>query len=216
MSVNASVIESLGRRLAERRAAAGLGREELAERAGVPLGFVAFLEEQTGESMREAIARLAGALGTTAEELLSEVAPPPSGRPHLEELSEEESLALLAPGGVGRLAFQGRYGLSVLPVNYRLSDGAVVFRTSTGGSTDEDLRTGVADVEYQVAFEVDEVDTAGHSGWSVLVQGSLHHVTAEEEQAAAATGVEPWAGGDRRQYLRIKPSRVTGRRIVLS
>ncbi|MEW9551307.1 helix-turn-helix domain-containing protein [Nonomuraea sp. NPDC050783] len=220
MSQKVTTIERLGRRIAERRDALGLTREQLAERAGVDAGYVACLEGQAGPPVREALARLAGALGTTVAELLGADAGGPSGagpasaHPELLVLDEKESLRLLEPGGVGRIAFEGRYGLTVLPVNYRLLDGAVVFRTATGGTTDEDLRTGVADVEYKVAFEVDRIEDLTRGGWSVLVQGSLHHVTAEDERGpAAATGVEPWVGGDRRQYLKIVPTRVTGRRI---
>ncbi|NUW44237.1 helix-turn-helix domain-containing protein [Nonomuraea rhodomycinica] len=213
-----SDLGSFGRRIAERRASLGLTRERLAEQAGVDEGYVRCLEEQSDPSARETADRLARALGTTVAELLDE-APVGAGEAapgaDLAELDEKECLRLIAPGGIGRIAFEGRYGLTVLPVNYRLSDGgAIVFRTTPGGATDADLRTGMRGVEYKVAFEVDRVHELTGGGWSVLVQGSLHHVTDEEEADAAATGVEPWAGGDRRQYLQIRPSRVTGRRIV--
>ena len=81
-------------------------------------------------------------------------------RPGLEPLDEAECLRLIAPGGIGRIAFTGRYGLTVLPVNYKLHDGAIVFRTSPDSPTDEDLRTGIAHAEYEVAFEIDEIDPA--------------------------------------------------------
>jgi hypothetical protein len=69
--------------------------------------------------------------------------------------------------------------------------------------------------EYKVAFEIDDFDTAARTGWSVLIQGSAHHVQSEAERASvAAAGVEPWPGGERELFLRIVPSRVTGRRII--
>ena len=37
-----------------------------------------------------------------------------------ESLDEAECLRLIEPGGIGRLAFAGRYDLTVLPVNYKL------------------------------------------------------------------------------------------------
>jgi nitroimidazol reductase NimA-like FMN-containing flavoprotein (pyridoxamine 5'-phosphate oxidase superfamily) len=76
----------------------------------------------------------------------------------LEELDEGECVRLIAPGGIGRLAFSGNWDLTVLPVNYKFYDGAVVFRTAQHGSTQEDLRTGIAHAEYRVAFEVDDFD----------------------------------------------------------
>lgn len=34
----------------------------------------------------------------------------------------------------------------------------IVFRTAQDTYTDEDLRTGIADAEYNVAFEIDQID----------------------------------------------------------
>jgi nitroimidazol reductase NimA-like FMN-containing flavoprotein (pyridoxamine 5'-phosphate oxidase superfamily) len=133
----------------------------------------------------------------------------------LEELDEAECLRLIAPGGIGRIAYSGRYGPTVLPVNYQLFDGTIVFRTTPSSATDEDLRTGIANAEYKVAFEIDDFDSAAREGWSVLVQGSAHHVDSEAERASVLqAGVESWAGGDRDLFLRVVPSRVTGRRVV--
>ena len=132
----------------------------------------------------------------------------------LEELDEAECLRLIAPGGIGRLVFAGRFDLTVLPVNYKLHNGAILFRTAQYGTTDEDLRTGIEHAEYRVAFEIDDFDVAAREGWSVLLQGPAHHLDSESERAeATAVGVVPWAGGDRDHFIRITPARVTGRRI---
>ena len=132
----------------------------------------------------------------------------------LEELDEAECLRLIASGGIGRIGFSGRYGPTVMPVNYQLYEGTIVFRTAQDSATDEDLRTGIANAEYKVAFEIDDFDSAARTGWSVLIQGSAHHVESEDERASVAgVGVEPWAGGDRELFLRITPMRITGRRV---
>ena len=60
----------------------------------------------------------------------------------------------------------------MLPVNYQWHDGAVVFRTTRHSALDEDLQTGIAGGDYEVAFEIDEIDVAGRQGWSVLLQGA--------------------------------------------
>jgi nitroimidazol reductase NimA-like FMN-containing flavoprotein (pyridoxamine 5'-phosphate oxidase superfamily) len=135
-------------------------------------------------------------------------------RPVLEDLDETECLRLITPGGIGRIAYTGRYGPTVFPVNYRLHAGTIVFRTAQDSPTDEDLRTGIAHAEYKVAFEIDEIDLAAREGWSVLVQGPLHHVESDSERAEVLqAGVETWPRGDRELFLRIVPSRITGRRI---
>lgn len=131
----------------------------------------------------------------------------------LEELGEEECLRLIAPGGIGRIAYLGRFGPAVLPVNFRVQGGAIVFRTAENGPLDEDLRTGIAGADYKVAFEIDDIDLAARRGWSVLVQGPAHHVTAAEQDEVRAAGVESWAPGDRELFVRIVPSRITGRRV---
>jgi nitroimidazol reductase NimA-like FMN-containing flavoprotein (pyridoxamine 5'-phosphate oxidase superfamily) len=131
----------------------------------------------------------------------------------IEELDEDECLTLISGGGIGRIAYTSRFGPAVLPVNYVWRDGAVMFRTAENSPLDEDLRTGIANADYRVAFEIDSIDPAARQGWSVLLQGPAHHVTGAEEDAARETGVEPWAPGDRELFVRIVPSRVTGRRV---
>jgi nitroimidazol reductase NimA-like FMN-containing flavoprotein (pyridoxamine 5'-phosphate oxidase superfamily) len=129
------------------------------------------------------------------------------------ELDEAESLQLIASGGIGRIAYQSRFGPAILPVNYRWHDGAIVFRTARHSALDEDLQTGIAGGDYKVAFEIDEIDTAGREGWSVLIQGPAHHVSETEREAAIKAGVEPWPAGDRELFVRIVPTHITGRRI---
>jgi hypothetical protein len=67
-------------------------------------------------------------------------------------------LRLISPGGIGRIAYSGRSGVTVLPVSYRLHQGAIVFRTAQDSPLEEDLRTGIADAEYKVGSEIDGFD----------------------------------------------------------
>jgi nitroimidazol reductase NimA-like FMN-containing flavoprotein (pyridoxamine 5'-phosphate oxidase superfamily) len=131
----------------------------------------------------------------------------------IEELDEDQCLKLISEGGIGRIAYVGRFGPAVLPVNYELLDKAVVFRTAANGPLDEDLRTGIEGADYKVAFEIDSIDLATRRGWSVLIQGPAHHLAGDERDAAGRVRVEPWAPGDREMMVRIIPSRITGRRV---
>ncbi|MEV8632119.1 pyridoxamine 5'-phosphate oxidase family protein [Streptosporangium sp. NPDC051023] len=209
----------LGRRVARRREELGLSRERLAALAGIDSGYLAYLEETAASPTVETIRRLAAALETGVEELLGGTVDLPPGRglrrthPRLEKLETDECLRLISPGGVGRVAFDEPGGPAILPVNYMMHEGALVFRASFGGTLDENLRTGVRGVEFKIAFEVDRIDDANREGWSVLVRGGAHHVTADERAAAVASGVVPWAGGDRDLYIKIVPVEITGRRI---
>jgi nitroimidazol reductase NimA-like FMN-containing flavoprotein (pyridoxamine 5'-phosphate oxidase superfamily) len=135
-------------------------------------------------------------------------------QPSLEKLEEAECLRLIASGGIGRIAYTGLYDLTILPVNYKLMDGAILFRTAQDSLTVSDLRTAIPGGEYRVAFEIDDFDHVTREGWSVLVQGPAHHIDDAAELAQAqAVGVEPWPGGKRDHYIKISPMRITGRRV---
>lgn len=133
----------------------------------------------------------------------------------MEHLTEAESLRLIAEAEIGRIGFTGRFGPVVLPVNFAVLDGTVVFRTDSGSTIGEDLHTGITDAEYRVAFEVDEIHSSDRTGWSVLIQGSAHFMTEDAERAAVErAGVDPWISGDKDVYIQIKPALISGRRVV--
>jgi nitroimidazol reductase NimA-like FMN-containing flavoprotein (pyridoxamine 5'-phosphate oxidase superfamily) len=137
-----------------------------------------------------------------------------SAEPIVELLDEAECLRLISAGGVGRIGYTGRFGPTVLPVNYALHEGTIVFRTGQHGPLGEDLRTGIEHAESKVAFEIDELSPAAREGLSILIQGAAHPVDSEAERASVVqSGVEPWAGGEKELFVRVVPSRITGRRI---
>src|ERR1019366_9012607 len=62
---------------------------------------------------------------------------PAAREPVLEHLDEAECLRLMSLGGIGRIAYSGQSGVTVLPVNYKLHEGAVGFRTAPDGRSEE-------------------------------------------------------------------------------
>lgn len=132
----------------------------------------------------------------------------------VERLDEAECLRLLGTGGLGRLVYSSRYGPMALPVEYKLHEGSVVFRTAQDTYTDEDLRTGIAHAEYNVAFEIDQFDLETREGWTVLIRGSAHHMDTEAERTSIiGAGVESWIEGEPEHVIRIIPARIWGHRI---
>ena len=83
----------------------------------------------------------------------------------LELLDEPEVMRLLANCEVGRVGVTIGALPAIFPVNYRLIDGCVVFRSSPGSKLSAAANRAV------VAFEVDDYNVADRSGWSVLAVG---------------------------------------------
>lgn len=204
----------LGRRLTERRRELGLSLAEVAHRAGMAEDYLAHLETDAPvHPSLNALRRLATALRTNVAALEGGgvLRVPGGGRRDepgaLAALDLEQCRHLIEPGGVGRVAVVGPEELSVLPVNYRVVDGDIVFRT------DEPHRYE-HQTEDKVAFEVDRIDDALAEGWSVVARGPIEVVHDEQERARLlAHGPVPWAGGKRDVVVRIRPQRFTGRRI---
>ena len=96
----------------------------------------------------------------------------------------------------------------MLPVNYKLHDGSIMFRTAQDSPTDEDLRTGIAHAEYEVAFEIDDIDpvTQGRLECAHPRPGAPHGL---RSRAGRGTGVgrRAMAGRAREHAIRITPSR---------
>jgi hypothetical protein len=129
----------------------------------------------------------------------------------LRGLSDAESMELLAGGGLGRLVYNGPYGPTALPVVYKIDAGSIVLGTWDPVLFDEDLRTGIAHAEYQVAVEVDQIDVEARDGWFVLVRGAAHHLDTEAERAPFIdAGLGPWVEGVPAHFIRVNPTTIWG------
>jgi uncharacterized protein len=126
----------------------------------------------------------------------------------IEVLDESECLDLLARSSIGRVAVTIGAVPAVFPVNFRLMDHSIVFRTGSGTKLDAAVRRAV------VAFEVDQVDPMYHEGWSVLVVGMADELTDPDLiERVMRLPLEPWAPGDRPSVVQIRLDFVSGRRI---
>jgi nitroimidazol reductase NimA-like FMN-containing flavoprotein (pyridoxamine 5'-phosphate oxidase superfamily) len=126
-----------------------------------------------------------------------------------EELSVGECLELLGAHSFGRLAVIVDGHPIVFPINYALEGDAVVFRTAPGTKL-----SGAA--LGQVCFEIDDVDEATQTGWSVIVQGVGNEITStldERSERLRALEIQPWVPGERAHWVGILAQSVTGRRL---
>jgi nitroimidazol reductase NimA-like FMN-containing flavoprotein (pyridoxamine 5'-phosphate oxidase superfamily) len=116
---------------------------------------------------------------------------------------------LLGGCEVGRLGLVDGGQPVIFPVNYAVVGDTVVFRTAEG--TKLTHANGA-----RACFEIDEIDAATHSGWSVLAVGRLEELGPYEDDEAAhlrALPLSPWASGDRSHWMRLVTTRVSGRRV---
>jgi nitroimidazol reductase NimA-like FMN-containing flavoprotein (pyridoxamine 5'-phosphate oxidase superfamily) len=100
-------------------------------------------------------------------------------------------------------------GPRVIPVNYTVQAGDILFRTNPGSLL------GTYAAGNQLAFEIDRIDEQAQQGWSVVALGEAELVEDMDE----ITGIwmrgdpEPWADGSRNAYLRLRVRDVSGRRL---
>ncbi|GLP64687.1 hypothetical protein TUSST3_13060 [Streptomyces sp. TUS-ST3] len=205
----------LGRRLAGRREELGLSRQEVADRAGMDPGYLRYLEETPAVAPGiSTLLRLADALDTGVTALSGgDVDLPPgrgraSGTAESVELGTDECWERLSTHGVGRLGMVTDEGVTILPVNYTVVDGAIAFRTAPGSLPSTVLGE-------QVAFEADHIDDVLRHGWSVLVRGRARAVTRPDaaRRLTERAYSEPWAGRRRDLWVCVDPVEITGRLI---
>jgi transcriptional regulator with XRE-family HTH domain len=205
----------LGRRVRFWRERAGRSREDLAARAGMSAGYLEYLESQPGSMpSSSAIARLASALDTSVTELLGgnvERAPGSGAaarHPHLVELRPEQSWSRLGSAGVGRIVFDSSDGPVALPVNYAVANETILLKTA------KDSAIARIPAGSKVSFEVDHIDDAMATGWSVLVYATCQHLDdAEAALRTEALSLDPWAGGTREHWVRLRYRSIVGRSI---
>jgi hypothetical protein len=128
----------------------------------------------------------------------------------LDQIDVDECWRLIEGVKIGRIGFTAHSGHPlILPVNYEVADGRLLIRSGRGPKLDAARRGDL------VAFEVDEIDLALRTGWSVTIAGHARWVRDVRELATVdnATPV-PWVAGTRNELIVIEPVHVGGRRLT--
>jgi hypothetical protein len=127
----------------------------------------------------------------------------------LVEMSREECLHALDARPVGRLAYNGEDGPRILPVNFILTEDAIVFRTLADGEIAKYA------VDTTCAFEVDDFDEFFESGWSVLAVGLAQLLTEADFQRLRYGKIpQPWANGPRILFVKLPLGQLSGRQLL--
>jgi nitroimidazol reductase NimA-like FMN-containing flavoprotein (pyridoxamine 5'-phosphate oxidase superfamily) len=126
----------------------------------------------------------------------------------VEHLGADECWRLLAAAPVGRLGVINNSGPEIYPVNHAVDGHSIIFRTDPSSMLAALSRTPA------VCFQIDGIDLAAETGWSVLVKGRASElVDTADLRRAAALRLRYWSLGDKEHWVRIDPAEVTGRRI---
>ena len=113
---------------------------------------------------------------------------------------------------VGRVAVTTDQGPYIVPVNYVAVNERVLFRTPSFSVLGTHARGQLA------AFQVDVVEPADETGWSVLARGHTELVTDPAEIAWFDSVVQPrpWATDREVSLYSLRWHELSGRRILMS
>jgi nitroimidazol reductase NimA-like FMN-containing flavoprotein (pyridoxamine 5'-phosphate oxidase superfamily) len=127
----------------------------------------------------------------------------------LRDLSRPECIALLDSSVVGRIGVTLDRRPVILPVNFAVVDGCILFRTGHG------TKLAAATAHVVVAFEADGFEADGAAGWSVLVRGACTEVTDPALlQRMRSVPLDKWVtDGSADRYVLISLTELSGRRF---
>jgi nitroimidazol reductase NimA-like FMN-containing flavoprotein (pyridoxamine 5'-phosphate oxidase superfamily) len=124
----------------------------------------------------------------------------------LRHLSREECVGLLARCQLGRVCVSIGALPAILPVNYVVWNGNIVFRTAAG------TKLSAALIGAVVGFEVDDMSDDHARGWSVLVVGHATEIRdLAELRRVRKLPLETWVPGKRDRFVSIPTEHISGR-----
>lgn len=122
------------------------------------------------------------------------------------ELGSNECFELLASAPLARLAVSVGNLVDIFPITIVVDQKVLLFRTAPGSK----LLT--LTINANVAVEVDGFDDA--YAWSVVVAGRAEELQLRGDiDAADALPLVPWIPTSKYRYVRVHPTRITGRRF---
>ena len=111
-----------------------------------------------------------------------------------------------AAEGIARVVWSSADGPRIVPLNFTVAAGALWFQV------DADSRLARECRGQRVVVEVDHVQAATHTGWSVIVTGEATTMPAAEDPGLLEH-LQVWPQGVRQELVRVGADEVTGRRL---
>lgn len=122
-------------------------------------------------------------------------------------LNRDECWELLQCEEFGRLAYNLDGETYIVPINYAVDDGRLVFRTAEGSKLSAILAGGT------VAFEIDDIGTEWAA--SVIVRGTAVELPEEEARWADQLRLRPWIRSEKQHVVALTPAELSGLRFRL-
>jgi nitroimidazol reductase NimA-like FMN-containing flavoprotein (pyridoxamine 5'-phosphate oxidase superfamily) len=123
------------------------------------------------------------------------------------DLTADECWEHLDAEEFGRLAYRLVDEVHIVPINYVVDAGTLLFRTTAGN------KLLAAALHSDVAFEIDWYDD--RSAWSVVVRGRLRRLGDDERYRVDSLPTQPWVPSPKPEVVELAPEAVTGRRFLL-
>jgi uncharacterized protein len=127
---------------------------------------------------------------------------------HLNTLTREECLELLKQVVVGRIGYVTDGIAIILPVNFWVVDGDIIFCTAKGSTLNWLSLRG------RLSFQADASRWADREGWSVLIHGVAREVTDPNELEILRRGpLRSWLRSSAEHWVRIRIETISGRAL---
>jgi nitroimidazol reductase NimA-like FMN-containing flavoprotein (pyridoxamine 5'-phosphate oxidase superfamily) len=131
--------------------------------------------------------------------------------PRVEILDLQQCWKRLGETSIGRLALIVEGRPDVFPVNYKVDQETLIFRTGNG------TKFKALEADDHIALEADAVNAEFGTAWSVVVKGrAILSDSTTTTLDATGRALFPWQGVEKDHFVRIVPQTVSGRRYTLT
>lgn len=125
-------------------------------------------------------------------------------------LSTDDCWERLRGQEFGRLAYHLTDEVHIVPINYAVDEGRILFRTAEGSKL-----LGVV-MDTDVAFEIDLVDEEAEVAWSVVARGRASVLEGDPARQADNLRLRPWIDTEKFNIVAVEVDELSGRQFRMS
>ena len=120
------------------------------------------------------------------------------------ELTSEECWDALRTDEFGRLAYHLGDEIGLVPVNYAVDGGRIIFSSAEGSKL-----LGVV-MDKDVAFEIDLIDDEAERAWSVVARGAAQLLEGQQARDTDNLRLRPWVDEAKYNVVAITVTEISG------